>query len=479
MTFDDIHYLVDLPKDMKDTGAKAEEPGAGTSRLQLELLQGINGAFVPQVLTCLMGVSGAGKTTLMDVLAGRKTSGKITGDIRINGHPKQQATFARVSGYVEQSDVHSPQTTVREALLFSASLRIGPSVPADRINAFVEEMLDLVELHSLQDALVGSPGVSGLSVEQRKRLTIAVELVANPSIVFMDEPTSGLDARAAAIVMRTVRNIANTGRTIVCTIHQPSIDIFESFDELLLLKRGGQTIYAGPLGKDSVDLVRYFEEVPGIDPISITLNPATWMLEVTTPGNEKRLGVDFAEIYSNSSMFRRRQQLIAEAMKADADVPPLHFDSPYACGAMRQYLVMLQKFNSTYWRTPSYNATRFTFTLAIAIVFGTTFWKLGNKTESEQDLTNTLGALYTSTVFLGVMNSIFVQPVVFDERSVSYRERAAGMYSVQPWYLAMASVEAMYLCVQAILYTCTVYFMAGFAREAGDPCGWQSTALFV
>lgn len=92
--------------------------------------------------------------------------------------------------------------------------------------------MDLVELTPLRGALVGLPGVSGLSTEQRKRLTIAVELVANPSIVFMDEPTSGLDARAAAIVMRTVRNTVNTGRTVVCTIHQPSIDIFEAFDEV-------------------------------------------------------------------------------------------------------------------------------------------------------------------------------------------------------------------------------------------------------
>ena len=92
--------------------------------------------------------------------------------------------------------------------------------------------MELVELTQLSGALVGLPGIDGLSTEQRKRLTIAVELVANPSIVFMDEPTSGLDARAAAIVMRTVRNIVNTGRTIVCTIHQPSIDIFESFDEV-------------------------------------------------------------------------------------------------------------------------------------------------------------------------------------------------------------------------------------------------------
>ncbi len=95
--------------------------------------------------------------------------------------------------------------------------------------------MELIELNPIKDALVGLPGVNGLSTEQRKRLTIAVELVANPSILFMDEPTSGLDARAAAIVMRTVRNTVDTGRTVVCTIHQPSIDIFEAFDEVLML----------------------------------------------------------------------------------------------------------------------------------------------------------------------------------------------------------------------------------------------------
>ena len=99
---------------------------------------------------------------------------------------------------------------------------------------FVDEVMELVELENLKDALVGLPGITGLSTEQRKRLTIAVELVANPSIIFMDEPTSGLDARAAAIVMRTVRNTVDTGRTVVCTIHQPSIDIFEAFDEVIM-----------------------------------------------------------------------------------------------------------------------------------------------------------------------------------------------------------------------------------------------------
>lgn len=114
---------------------------------------------------------------------------------------------------------------------------------------------------------VGMPGVDGLSTEQRKRLTIAVELVANPSVVFMDEPTSGLDARAAAIVMKAVRNVANNGRTVIVTIHQPSIEIFESFDLLVLMQKGGRLTYFGPLGHESSELIKYLEAVPGVPPI--------------------------------------------------------------------------------------------------------------------------------------------------------------------------------------------------------------------
>ena len=101
---------------------------------------------------------------------------------------------------------------------------------------FIDEVMELVELKPLMNALVGLPRIDGLSTEQRKRLTIAVELVANPSILFMDEPTSGLDARAAAIVMRAIRHMVDTGRTVVCTIHQPSIDIFETFDEVFVVQ---------------------------------------------------------------------------------------------------------------------------------------------------------------------------------------------------------------------------------------------------
>ncbi|KAI9156895.1 hypothetical protein LWI28_013751 [Acer negundo] len=293
LTFENIQYFVDASKKSK---------GQGLPQKRLQLLQDITGAFRPGVLTALMGVSGAGKTTLMDVLSGRKTSGNIEGEVRVGGYPKVQDTYARVSGYCEQTDTHSPQITVEESVIFSAWLRLPAHIDRHTKSAFVQEVLQLIELDEIKDALVGIPDISGISHEQRKRLTIAVELVSNPSIIFMDEPTTGLDARAAAIVMRVVKNIVQTMRTVVCTIHQPSIDIFEAFDELILMKGGGQMIYSGELGQHSSKLIEYFEGISGVPKIEEMYNPATWMLEVTGPSTEAQLGLDFAHLYKMSSL---------------------------------------------------------------------------------------------------------------------------------------------------------------------------------
>ncbi|KAH9670318.1 ABC transporter G family member 37 [Citrus sinensis] len=299
VAFQDLKYYVDTPLEMRERGFADRK---------LRLLYDVTGSLRPGVLTALMGVSGAGKTTLMDVLAGRKTSGYVEGEIKISGYPKVQETFARVSGYCEQTDIHSPNITVEESVIFSAWLRLAPEINSKTKAEFVNEVLETIELDAIKDSLVGIPGVNGLSTEQRKRLTIAVELVANPSIIFMDEPTTGLDARAAAIVMRAVKNIVNTGRTIVCTIHQPSIDIFEAFDELILLKTGGRIIYCGPLGKHSSQVIEYFEGISGVPKIRNNYNPATWVIEVTSTSAEAELCVDFAQIFRESVLYEDNQQ---------------------------------------------------------------------------------------------------------------------------------------------------------------------------
>ncbi|ETP00238.1 hypothetical protein F441_22342, partial [Phytophthora nicotianae CJ01A1] len=264
VAFQDLWYSVPDPHNPKES---------------LDLLKGINGFAVPGSITALMGSSGAGKTTLMDVIAGRKTGGKITGKILLNGYEATDLAIRRCTGYCEQMDVHSEAATIREALTFSSFLRQDASIPDAKKYDAVNEAIELLGLEDIADQII-----RGSSVEQMKRLTIGVELAAQPSVIFLDEPTSGLDARSAKLIMDGVRKVADSGRTIICTIHQPSSEVFYLFDSLLLLKRGGETVFYGNLGKNCRNLVDYFESIPGVAPLPKGYNPATWMLECIGAG---------------------------------------------------------------------------------------------------------------------------------------------------------------------------------------------------
>ncbi|CAH2064224.1 unnamed protein product [Thlaspi arvense] len=453
VTFQELNYFVDTPVEMRDQGY---------AHKRLQLLSEITGAFRPGVLTALMGVSGAGKTTLLDVLAGRKTSGYIEGDIRISGFPKVQETFARVSGYCEQTDIHSPNITVEESVVYSAWLRLAPEIDSATKIKFVKQVLETIELDEIKDALVGVAGVSGLSTEQRKRLTIAVELVANPSIIFMDEPTTGLDARAAAIVMRAVKNVADTGRTIVCTIHQPSIDIFEAFDELVLLKRGGRMIYTGPLGQHSCHIIEYFESVPGVPKIRDNHNPATWMLDVSSQSAEIELGLDFAKIYHESALFKSNSELVKQSSEPDSGSSDLQFKRTFAQSWYGQFKSILWKMSLSYWRSPSYNLMRLIHTLISSLIFGALFWKQGQKIDTQQSLFTVIGAIYGAVLFLGINNCASALQYFETERNVMYRERFAGMYSATAYALGQVVTEIPYLFIQAVEFVVVTYPMIGF-----------------
>lgn len=327
---------------------------------------------------------------------------------------------------------------------------------------FIEEVMDLVELTPLKEALVGLPNGSGLSVEQRKRLTIAVELVANPSIIFLDEPTSGLDARAAAIVMRTVRNTVDTGRTVVCTIHQSSIDIFDALDELVLLKQGGEEIYVGPLGHHSSQLIKYFEGINGVPKFKDGYNPATWVLEVTSKAQEAALGISFAALYKSSELYRNNKCLIRETSMATPGSKELNFSTKYSRSFFNQCIACLWKQHWSYWRNPSYTAVRILFTSFTALMFGTVFWDLGSRRRRQQDLFNAAGSMYASVLFLGIQNASVAQPVVSIERTVFYGERAAGMYSAFPYAFGQIVIELPYIFVQTVVFGVIVYGMIGY-----------------
>lgn len=167
--------------------------------------------------------------------------GVVTGEMLVDGRPRD-ASFQRKTGYVQQQDLHLETTTVREALAFSAILRQPAHVPRAEKIAYVDEVIKLLEMEAYADAVVGVPG-EGLNVEQRKRLTIGVELAAKPQLLlFLDEPTSGLDSQTSWSIADLMEKLTKNGQAILCTIHQPSAMLFSRFDRLLFLAKGGRTV---------------------------------------------------------------------------------------------------------------------------------------------------------------------------------------------------------------------------------------------
>ncbi|KAG0466701.1 hypothetical protein HPP92_018281 [Vanilla planifolia] len=453
ITFQNVQYFIDTPMEMRRQGYPEEK---------LKLLCDINGAFCPGKLSAIMGVTGAGKTTLLDVISGKVTGGTIEGEIKIGGNLKVKESFVRMLGYCEQTDNHSPHVTVEESVIFSAWLRLPPEVDSKTRKEFVKEVLETVELDGIKDSLVGLPGINGLSTEQRKRLTIAVELVSNPSIILMDEPTSGLDARAAAIIMRTVKTVAETGRTVACTIHQPSIDIFEAFDELLLMKRGGQLIYSGPIGQQSCKVIEYFEAISGIPKIMGNYNPATWIMEVTSTSLEAQLGIDLTCIYKKSDLHRLNQDLVKHLSSPTQNSKESKFPSHFKNGFWEQFRACLWKQYLSYWRAPQYNLARITFVILLSSLLAALFWQHGTRINNQQDLFNIFGSLFIAIIFMGINNCSTAIPMVAIEQTVFYRERFARMYSPCAHSAAKAVIELPYVFFQVVMFVSITYPTIGY-----------------
>lgn len=459
LAWKDLSYSVDLPTK------------TGGHRDTLELLHEISGFGLPGTLTALMGSSGAGKTTLLDVLAGRKTGGHISGDIFMNGHPLDRLTFKRISGYVEQTDIHSPHSTVKESLIFSARLRLPRDVAYADLQTFVEDTLETLELAEVQDF-----AVEGLSPEQKKRVTIGVELVSNPSIIFLDEPTSGLDSRAAMLVVQAMQRLAQMGRLVICTIHQPSSNIFESFDSLLLLKRGGRTVFFGELGKESCNLIAFLRPVPGTQSIQDGQNPAAWMLDQIGAGTGGGGAVDFADWYNASTLRASAEEALAKSgMTSPGDAEKLVFKEKYAASFRTQFQICVAKSFRNYWRSPSYNAVRLMFGAFVAFLFGTCFWQ--STWDEFTSAFNLIAVIYITILFMGIVTMMSILPVTACERAVFYREQASNMYRPAIYGIAAQLAEVPYLILTSIVFLSIFYWSVGLRADAAAYFWYQAIFL--
>jgi ABC-type multidrug transport system ATPase subunit/ABC-type multidrug transport system permease subunit len=442
-----------------------------------KLLQNVSGYVKPGELTALMGSSGAGKTTLLNVLAQRTDTGVVTGDFFIDGAPLPNS-FQRSTGYAEQMDIHEPTATVREAFRFSALLRQPKEVPVQEKYDYVEKIIDLLEMRELAGAIIGAPG-EGLNQEQRKRVTLGVELAAKPELLlFLDEPTSGLDSQAAFNIVRFLRKLADAGQAILCTIHQPSAVLFEEFDTLLLLKSGGRVVFHGKLGQDSKNLLEYFES-SGAKKCGPQQNPAEYMLEAIGAGDPNYKGDDWADKWERSKNAKEQEdtirKLIEERRNASGQEGAVKADDrEYAMPYTTQIKAVVNRCFVAYWRTPQY----FIGKLALHIVTGLfntfTFWKLDN---SQIGMQNRLFSIFvTLTIAPPLIQQL--QPRFIAFRDVyTNRESSSKIYSWSAFVLGAILPEIPYSLICGSVYWACWYWGVGF--PAGFPAGYVYMTMLL
>ncbi|KAL4724201.1 ATP-binding cassette transporter snq2 [Fusarium chlamydosporum] len=459
LTWENLNYDVPVP--------------GGTRRL----LNNVFGYVRPGELTALMGASGAGKTTLLDVLAARKNIGVISGDILVDAIAPGKE-FQRSTSYAEQLDVHEPTQSVREAFRFSAELRQPSHVPMEERYAYVEEIISLLEMESIADAIIGTPEF-GLTVEQRKRVTIGVELAAKPELMlFLDEPTSGLDSQSAFNIVRFLKKLAASGQAILCTIHQPNAALFENFDRLLLLQRGGRTVYFGDIGKDAQILRSYLESHGAV--AKPTDNIAEFMLEAIGAGSAPRVGNrDWADIWDDSAEFAEVKETIIRLKRerqqvAGSNVKNTELEREYASSFTHQMKVVCTRMFRSYWRSPNYAFTRLFSHFAVAFITGLMYLNLDN---SRASLQNRVFVIFQVTV-LPALIITQVEVMFHIKRALYFREQSAKMYSPFVFSSSVVLAEMPYSILCAVVFYLPLYFMPGFQTEASR-AGYQFFMVLI
>lgn len=459
LTWENLNYDVPVP--------------GGTRRL----LNNVFGYVRPGELTALMGASGAGKTTLLDVLAARKNIGVIMGDMLVDAVPPGKQ-FQRSTSYAEQLDLHEPTQTVREALRFSAELRQPFDVPMAERHAYVEDIIALLEMETMADCVIGSPE-AGLTVEQRKRVTIGVELAAKPELLlFLDEPTSGLDSQSAFNIVRFLKKLAAAGQAILCTIHQPNAALFENFDRLLLLQRGGRTVYFGDIGKDAAVLRSYLARHGAEAPA--TENVAEYMLEAIGAGSSPRVGDrDWADIWDESPELAEAKEAITriktERKAAVAGASAIsELEKEYASPFGHQLKVVSRRMFRSFWRSPNYVFTRVFSHVAVALITGLTYLNLD---DSRSSLQYKVFVMFQVTV-LPALIITQVEVMFHVKRALFFREASSKMYSPYTFVLSIIGAEMPYSVLCAVGFFLPLYYMPGFQTDPSR-AGYQFLMVLI
>uniref|UniRef100_A0A8C4GJ82 ABC transporter domain-containing protein n=1 Tax=Dicentrarchus labrax TaxID=13489 RepID=A0A8C4GJ82_DICLA len=424
-------------------------------------------------LNAIMGATGSGKSSFLDVLAARKDPAGLSGEVLIDGAP-QPANFKCLSGYVVQDDVVMGTLTVRENFSFSAALRLPTSVTQEEKDQKVNKLIQELGLGRVADSKVGTQLIRGISGGERKRTNIGMELIIDPSVLFLDEPTTGLDASTANSVLLLLKRMANNGRTIILSIHQPRYSIYRLFDSLTLLVNGKQ-VYHGPAPK----ALEYFSDIGyTCEPHN---NPADFFLDIINGDSTavalnsldnsdsvslSRRGIEdkLVEEYRNCSYYKQTKaelESIIQGKPTTTTTPSRTIT--YNTSFLTQFRWVLKRTFRNLMLNPQTSIAQVAVTLFLALVVGAIFFDVK---EDQSGMQNRFGALFFIVVNQ-CFSSLSSAELFISERKLFIHEYISGYYRVSVYFLSKILSDIITLrTIPAIVFSCVAYFMIGLKPTA-------------
>jgi ABC-type multidrug transport system ATPase subunit len=459
-------------------GADPSAPPADVSRV----LHGISGSVKPGQMLAILGASGSGKSTTLNLLAGRiKTSKdcKSGGQILVNGKKRDFKEFKKQAAFVEQDDCMFVEETVRENITYSARLRLPSSFSAERKRLRVDSIIAELGLSVCADT-----PISRISGGQRKRVSIGTELVTDPSLCILDEPTSGLDAFSSLTVMNSLRHLASNGRTVISTIHQPRSSIFALFDLLCVLSEG-RTVYFGPASDAAAyfanigfrsppqfNVADYVIDASSIDYRSRKLEAATKKRVLYMAAeHEARHGIsgfdgsDLDAVESGAVFGEDKSSVTAPADGHTTKQHEVQYKEKFQNNFIAEWLILTQRAFKKFSREKQQNYTRLTQTIIFAILLGLIWLNVGREDTAAayRSITGVIFFVVVNQGFDAAFSVIFGFPL---EKAVLTRERATGAYRTTTYFAAGLMVSFVRTFILNGIFLSIVYWMVGLRASA-------------